>query len=402
MTDSRDSVIILGKSADQTLPGLAVARREYFDKADALLVPAKILADLPDRYIAKALPLPSRPEHLLAELAERASRGEKVLIIAGGDPLFFGAASSLAARLHGDFPRIIPGASCLATLCARLGKPSGPVISLSLHGRTGDRPLLDALKTDRPICVLTDADRGPDAIAAFLLDAGVVNYDCAVGENLGEENERTGRMSVAGCASSFFSPNSVLLLSPGGEQPGKSRCWAGSCRTKPVVAGAALEALDIRPGQIVWDIGAGSGAIAIKAARIAAEVFAVEQNPDRAMDIQLNRAREGAANVRVVLGKAPKVLDRLPRPDGIFIGGGLSGGDAGAILSRCLAALPAGGRLVAAAILIDTYRAVADFAKSANIEPVVRRIAVSNLSPLGGGSYFKPENPVFLTIFEKP
>lgn len=401
MKNFEKPILVLGKGCDQSLGALANERKELFERADLVLASPRQLTDLPQRYASKTRRLDASPERLLETLDRAVALGQKILILANGDPMFYGIGSTLAKILPNERFSIISAPGCLQTLAARLGRPDGTFVSVSLHGRSDLRPLSDAATANRPICALTGPDFGPDLVARYLIDRGTTNYECVVGENIGEETEKISRMDLVACGCSLFATNSTLLLLPRERQSERGARWFGDCRSKPVVAGAALEALAIERGQILWDIGSGSGAIAIMGSKIAGEVFALEKNPERAMDIQLNRAREGAANVNVVLGEAPAAARNLPAPRSVFVGGGLSADTGDAILSFCLDSLPAGGRLVASCVLIETLTKITAFAKSSGLALNARQIFSSVLVPLGRGTRFKPENPVYMATIEK-
>ena len=401
MTNFEKPILVLGKGCDQSLISLADEREEYFERADLILAPSRWLPDAPQKYAPKLRRLDANPDSLLDTLDRAVALGHKILILANGDPMFYGIGSTLAKFLPDELFSIISAPGCLQTLAARLKLPTAHFASVSLHGRSDLRPLADAANANKPVCALTGPDFGPDLVARYLLDRGATNYDCVVGENLGETAEKISRMDLAACGDSLFAANSTLFLLPREMERARESLWLGACRSKPAAAGAALEALALERGQILWDIGAGSGAIAIMASKIAGEVFALEKQPERALDIQLNRARERATNVNVVLGEAPLAARALPTPRSVFIGGGLSSDAGDAILSFCLDVLPAGGRLVATCVLLETLGKISTFAKAKGLILNARQIFSSVLAPLGGGSRFKPENAAYIATIEK-
>lgn len=390
-------VVILGKACDQTPVELIRERAALFEQADLILAPEAVLAALPPAFAAKARPLDARPDKLAELLGMEIAWGKKVLIVANGDPMFYGIGSSLARRLDPAVLGVVPAVGCVQTLTARILDPGEGSLSLSLHGRSSLRPLTDALKTRRPLRILTDRVNSPDAVARFLLDRGVVAYDCVIGENLGAEDERVSRASLAECAAGKYAPNSVLFLNPAREE----RRPIPRGRTRSLVAAAIIDLLDPGPDDIFWDIGAGTGSVAFRGAALSGEVFAIEKNPRRAMEIQLNRRALGAANVVAVLGSAPACLARLPRPDKIFVGGGLSAPDGAEILRACLPYLAAGARLAASCVLLESLNKIQAFAEREGLTINVCRITESVLTPLGYGSCFKPKNPVYLAVCAK-
>ena len=186
----------------------------------------------------------------------------------------------------------------------------------------------------RPISLLTDARMTPDLLARHLLDRGVDWFAMHVFEHMGSDGEQEHHLTLAEAAAARFGAVCTVLLTPAGEMrrphpgllPAELRHEDGLL-TKPAVRAAALALLRPEPRHTVWDLGAGSGSVALEAACLAHEgrVVAVERTPSRALDIQENRRRFGAASVDVCLGTVPQCLPRLPDPHRVFIGGGLSG-----------------------------------------------------------------------------
>lgn len=174
--------------------------------------------------------------------------------------------------------------------------------------------------------------------------------------------------------------------------------------TKPAVRAAALALLRPEPRHTVWDLGAGSGSVALEAACLAYEgrVVAVEQVPSRALDIQENRRRFGAASVDVCLGTVPQCLPRLPDPHRVFIGGGLSGEGAPALLEQVCRRLLPGGRLVVSCILLDTLARCRAFFKDLGWPAEVMQVQAARSRPLGEDIFLAAANPVFLLAADKP
>ena len=260
--------------------------------------------------------------------------GERVLVLADGDPLLFGIGATLVRLLGEEAVRLLPAVSSLQQACARLALPWHKVICLSLHGRDDLGPLNAAAGKNAPLCVLTDARTTPDVLARHLLDRGVDWFDAHVFERMGAPDEAVHHLSMAAAAGRNFGPACTLILTP--REASRRPCLGlnseelaverGLISKKPVRA-AALALLRIAPRHVVWDIGAGSGAVALEAAVLAHEgrVVAVERSAGRAMSIQENRRRFGVAILDVRLGEAPECLPALPDPQRVFIGGGLSG-----------------------------------------------------------------------------
>lgn len=360
---------------------------------------------------ARLLPLTTPLEPLLTRLSQLRAAGEKVLVLADGDPLLFGIGATLVRRMGADAVRLLPAVSSLQQACARLSLPWHRVICLSLHGRDDLRPLNVACGKNAPLCILTDARMSPDVLARHLLDRGVDWFETHIFERMGAPDESVSHLSLAETAGREFGPACTLVLVP--VAPPRRACLGldadqlavdrGLITKKPVRA-AALSLLRIEAGHVVWDIGSGSGAVALEASVLAHEgrVVAVERSAGRAMGIQENRRRFGAANVEVRLGQAPECLPSLPDPHRVFVGGGLSGDDGEDILGHVCLRLPVGGRVVVSCVLLDSFALCRRFFEALGWPVEILQIAAAEGKSLGGDIHLAAMNPVFLLAAQKP
>ena len=362
---------------------------------------------------ARLLPLAAPLETTLRLLDEARTRQDASLVVlADGDPLFFGIGATLVRRWGPQAVRIHPAPSCLQLACARPGLPCHDVAAVSLHGRDSLHPFLAAALRCRPFGVLTDARATPTLLARVLLDRGLVHFRVHVFEALGFPHETCWHGSLSEAARRHFGPACTLLFLPEGVAPRRPHLGLAAdalvsdrgLMTKAPVRAAALSLLRLTPDDILWDVGAGSGSLSIEAASLLPDgrVYAVERVPRRALDIQENRQRCGAANLHVVFGPAPACLASLPAPNAIFVGGGLSGGAAASLLSELYARLLPGGRLVAACVLLDSLAACRQALRAlAAKPPVLLQIAAAEARPLGSDCHLSALNPVFLVMVEK-
>ena len=362
---------------------------------------------------ARLLPLTAPLETTLRLLDEARTRQDASLVVlADGDPLFFGIGATLVRRWGPQAVRIHPAPSCLQLACARLGLPWHDVAAVSLHGRDSLHPFLAAALRCRPFGVLTDARATPALLARVLLDRGLVHFRVHVFEALGFPHETCWQGSLSEAARRHFGPACTLLFLPGDLAPRRPHLGLAAdalvsdrgLMTKAPVRAAALSLLRLAPDGILWDVGAGSGSLSIEAASLLPDgrVYAVERVSRRALDIQENRQRCGAANLHVVFGPAPACLASLPAPNAIFVGGGLSGGAAASLLSELYARLLPGGRLVAACVLLDSLAACRQALRARTTKPpVLLQIAAAEARPLGSDCHLSALNPVFLVMVEK-
>lgn len=320
-----------------------------------------------------------------------------VVVVASGDPGFFGIVRSLAARFGSAVLDVHPAPSSVALAFARIGRSWDDAHVVSAHGR----PLADAVDAalrHPKVAVLVSPENSAAALGRSLLTAGCGARVAAVCSRLGLVGERVTETDLPGLAAGEWDPLSVvvLLADEGDAAPGKTLVWGRSelefshrdrMVTKAEVRSVALGKLELPPTGVLWDVGAGSGSVAIEAAllRPGLTVHAVERSPDDAERIGTNADSFDAA-VAVHTGEAPAALGGLPDPDRIFVGGG--GLD---VLDACLARLRSGGRLVATYAAMD--RAVAAHERLGSLTQVS---AARGRTLPDGGLRLEAENPVFV------
>jgi precorrin-6Y C5,15-methyltransferase (decarboxylating) len=272
-------------------------------------------------------------------------------------------------------------------------------------------PLNAAVGRGAPLCVLTDGNTRPDVLARHLLDRGVDWFFAHVFERLNLPDETTAHVRLDEAAGMDFGPSCTLLLTPTAppRRPylgidGRDLAVEGGIVTKAPVRAVALSLLRIAPRHTVWDIGSGSGAMALEAAALAHQgrVVAVEKKAERAVCIEENRRRFGAALVDIHLGEAPHCLAALPDPHRVFIGGGISGECGAEILLHAGRRLPSGGRMVVNCALLNTLDLSRDFFTSQGWPFEIVCVQAAESRPLGGDAHFAALNPVFVLAAEKP
>jgi precorrin-6B C5,15-methyltransferase / cobalt-precorrin-6B C5,C15-methyltransferase len=294
---------------------------------------------------------PERSAVLKGDLASSLGRIERsespVVVLASGDPGFFGIVRLLGEWFGHDSLRVLPGISSLTLAFARAGLPWDDAVTVSVHGRE-PRRAVNVCRARPKVAVLTSPDFGPAELARELEGWGRTFF---VAERLGEEDERTFCGDAAAVeGEEWEDPNVVLVLdvrrlatergwiSTGAESPGR---WAlpedhfehrSGMVTKAETRALVLSRLGPGLGDLVWDVGAGSGSVALECARLGAAAIAVERDPESCGRIRENASRHGVC-VRVVEGEAPEALRDLPEPDAVFIGG--SGGSFEEIVKLC-------------------------------------------------------------------
>lgn len=334
--------------------------------------------------------------------------GRRVCVLASGDPFYHGVGVTLARKVAAEDMRVIPAPSAFSLAASRLGWALQDVETVSLHGRSLDliRPLLHPCTC---ILALTSDGDAPEAIARLLTELGFGASRLTVLEALGGPNERLRSASAGTFDLAKINPLNVLAIEvESTPQAPILPLTAGLADrlfehdgqiTKREVRAVTLSALAPRRGELLWDIGAGSGSIGIEwmLAHPSMRAIAVEADPSRAARIRRNAAACGVPGLAVVEGSAPQALAGLETPAAIFIGGG--GSDAG-VLETAIDALPAGGRLVANAVTLEMEALL--LSRHAALGGELTRIAISRASPVGSMQAWRPAMPVTQWSWVKP
>ena len=336
------------------------------------------------------------------------SRGKKVCVLASGDPFLHGVGVTLARYVPVDEMLVVPAPSAFSLAASRLGWALQDIETVSLHGHAIDliRPLL---QPKRRVLALTSDGDGPKAVAALLAGLRFGASKLTVLEALGGPSERIRRTTAGGFDLENINALNVLALEIESDREARVLPLASGRAddlfehdgqiTKREVRAVTLAALAPRRGELLWDIGAGSGSISIEwmLADPAMRAVAIEANAERAARIRRNAAAFGVPGLVVVEGTAPAALAGLPTPDAIFIGGG--GTDDG-VMDAAIAALPPGGRLVANAVTLEMEALL--LAKHAALGGELVRIAISRETAIGSMSGWRPAMPVTRWNWVKP
>ncbi len=349
-------------------------------------------------------PITDDADDACRKIATAAANGARVCVLASGDPGFFGIVRALLRVVDRRSVDVRPAPSAISVAFARVGLPWDDATVVSAHGR----PLADAvgaIRLARKAAVLTSPDSPPEAVGRALVAAHAAVDWVAVCSRLGHDDESVQEMDLTTLATGRFDPLSVVvLLGPGGRRiagwgdgpGGKPLAWGlpegafghrDGMVTKAEVRAIALGKLALPPTGVLWDVGAGSGSVAVECASLCPglEVFAVEARSDDAQRISENAARHGV-DVHVVVGIAPDACAGLPDPDRAFIGGGGM-----RALDATLERLRPDGRVVATFAAIDRATAAAE-----RLGHLVQ-VHVDRARRLpDGGWRLAGENPVFV------
>ena len=330
--------------------------------------------------------------------------GRDIVALASGDPLVSGIGSTLVALLGEDAVRIEPAVSSVALARARMGWPAERVEVVSTVGRD-PHTVLRTLSPGHRVLVLSADASTPGVVAGLLRDSAYGATRMTVLGNLGTADESR----CAGVAETWDQKSPALnvialtlegpVLGPRtGGLPDEAFEHDGQL-TKRDVRAAALARLAPQPGQLLWDVGAGAGSVGIEWMRAHPSCWsiAVERDETRADRTTANAARLGVPTLRVVRGPAPAVLQDLPAPHAIFVGGGAT---APGMLDACVAALQSGGRLVVHGVTMETEALLTS--RYAEHGGELTRIHVEHAAPIGSFTGWTPTRAVTQWAWQKP
>jgi len=382
---------------------VVVGAARHHDATNARLVAQEDVSSIPGERVELFGPL----DEILDLIAERRTAGHHVVVLASGDPGFFGIARLLVGRFD-DMVDIYPAPSSIALACARARVTWDDAAVVSCHGRALE-VAIPAIVDAPKVAVLVSAANPPEAVGQALIAAHATHRQVWVCSRLGEPDESVTRTDLEGLAAGTFAPLSVVVLTstPGHEEHiGDTAAASGpatlawgrpigeyrhraSLITKPEVRAVALSKLELFPTATMWDIGSASGSVAIEAARMAPglRAFAIERDAELAADITANARRVA---VSVVVGEAPACLADLPDPDRIFVGGG-----GVEVLAHSLTRLRPGGVAVATFAVVEAALTAAKlFGDGAQLV----QLSVSRGVPIGPDDRLRleAENPVFV------
>ncbi len=337
-----------------------------------------------------------------------AKRGRAVCVLASGDPFHFGVGPLLARHVAPEEMVTASAPSAFSLAAARLGWPVAETVLLSLHGRGLDL-LRPHLHPGARILALTSDGSAPKALARLLTDLGFGLSRLTVLEALGGPRERLRRTVASGFDLGEIDPINTVAIeveaAPHARIIGLAAGLADALFehdgqiTKREVRAVTLSSLSPRRGELLWDIGAGAGSVAIEwmLADRSLRAIAVEAEPARAARIARNAAAFGVPGLEIVEGRAPDALAGLASPDAVFVG---CGARDEAILDAAIASLRGGGRIVVNAVTLQSEAAL--IARHARLGGGLVRLSVERAEPLGGETGWRPAMPVTQWSWTKP
>ncbi|VVS90814.1 precorrin-6y C5,15-methyltransferase (decarboxylating) subunit CbiE [Desulfoluna spongiiphila] len=371
--------------------------------ADVIVGGKRHLGAFPDTSAEKVV-IEGKMSVVLDRLEGKVAEGRKVVILASGDPLYYGIGSLVTKRFGSKAVRVIPNVSAVAGAFSRLGLSWHDAGVVSLHGRGATAETLKALLSHEKTALFTDPKNSPDTVAAWLLEQGVTARACHVFEAMGTPEEKHTESTLELTAGrSFTGPNMMVILGAtlaepplpiGLGMPSESFAHQRGMITKPEVRAVTLAKLGLKSHQVLWDLGAGSGSVSIEASRFVNKVCAVEQKPERVADIQANIRRFGALNMTVTEGALPDAARDLPDPDVVFIGGG--GKDLDAIIRMASDRMGDNARMVVNTVLLQSLGTAVTTLEDEGFGVEVFHLTASVSTTVAWDMMLKGTNPVFI------
>ncbi len=388
------SVVGIG---DDGLASLGSEARAIIDAGDVVIGGRRHL-DMINGHAGECIAWKQPLERSLDDI--EAMRGRKVVVLASGDPMCHGVGATLARRFSTDEMQVMPAASAFSLACARLGWPLQAVRTVSLHSRQPG-VLRRYIQPGIRIVALTKNGETPHIVASMLVEMGYSQSPIRVFEHLGGAGERRIDATAEHWNAKDIAPLNTIAIDcvagPGAKvfpsTPGlpDDAFESDGMLTRREIRALTLARLMPISGQRLWDVGAGSGAIAIEWLRSIdhGEAIAIERDAARAVRAGDNAEGLGVPDLRVVEAEAPACFDLLDDPDAIFIGGGIT---ARGMLNKAWARLSSGGRLVANVVTLEGERRLLEWQAEHGGE--LTRIAVSRAEKVGPYQGWRPAMPV--------
>jgi precorrin-6Y C5,15-methyltransferase (decarboxylating) len=379
------------------IEGLTPAVRKLLAQAHLVVGGARHIA-LAGPLLAKTMTWPSPFADAIPEILAR--RGSPVCVLASGDPFFYGVGTLLSTHVGPQEMQCFPAPSAFSLAAARLNWSLQDCCLMSLHGREFER-IIPVLQPGAKILCLSWDETTPPRLAKLLCGKGLGQSRIVVMEAMGGQRERARASTAEAFSMEDIDPLNLVALEIAATAQsrvlpvasGLADSWfeTDGQLTKREVRAMTLSSLAPRRGELLWDVGAGSGSIAIEwlLSDPANRAIAIEARADRASLIRRNAENLGVPHIEIITGTAPETFAKLPQPQAIFVGGGASDAN---LLDAAYAALPAAGRLVVNAVTLEAEAELARRFKAQGGE--LLRIEIARADSLGTFQAWRPALPV--------
>ena len=399
----------------QSKKDLTLNHLEIINKCDVIIAGKRHLAmfDLPG---IEKIPITSSIQSIVDIIKEKIN-ANKIVVLASGDPLFYGIGSTLVRYFDKKQINIHSNISSVAAAFAAIQEPWHDAKIISLHGKQNKPFSFSTLARENKIAFLTDPKNNPQYIAEQLIKNNLLDFKFCVLENIGDKKKETvtwldNMEQVKN--NNFVQPNIVILKKIKKEKndlqthigmDDSDFKHSKGLITKSEIRSVTLSKLKLtKKNHCLWDIGSGSGSLGIEAALQIPEgyVYAMEKNQERILDIVYNIKKFNCPNVKVLKTEFPQGVDDeiLDIPDRIFIGGG--GKQLGQIIKFCCEKLSSSGIIVINTVVVQNFQSALDILKQLNFNPQTIQIQVARSKPMPFGDRLEALNPVWIISGSKP
>ena len=401
-----------------TIIGMGMSISDLTDRQLSQIRKADILIGA-DRHLNYFTDVTARKKKIdrdikgIADYINQRMHDHSIVVLASGDPLFYGIGAYLSRTFGPDRVSVYPNITAVAAAFARIKETWHDAVVVSLHGRQNEVQFLESVKTFDKIAVLTDPHFNPAYLARKCIDAGLTDVKMCVLERLGAEDERVTWHALSQAARlTFAEPNLVIF-----RRDENSIVSAASLRmglpeelydhergliTKAEIRAVTIAKLNLEAGHVFWDLGAGSGSIGIEASLFVkhGRIIAVEKNQKRVQQIERNLKRFNVRNLKVIQGVLPDAMNALPRPDRVFIGGG--GKDLAAIIRKAAGMLRSPGIIVVNTVLLPNLTAAITSMEEMGLQTDTVQVQINRGRSMPWGQRLEAENPVWIISAKEP
>ncbi|MCP3926875.1 MAG: precorrin-6y C5,15-methyltransferase (decarboxylating) subunit CbiE [Desulfobacterales bacterium] len=335
---------------------------------------------------------------------------KKVVILASGDPLYYGIGSYLIKKIGKENINIHPNINSVSAAFSRIKEKWSDVKSISLHGRIFDRDFLRTFRSNNKIVVFTDIVNTPAAVSKTLLENGINWFKVCVFEKMGASDEKFEWYKLEEAVNKNFDELNIAVFISEEKSEGRSPYpglpedeyeHENGLITKSEVRAVTLSKLRLEDSSVFWDLGAGSGSVSVEAAFFISDgsIYSVEKNRDRVTQIKNNIKKFNCSNIEVKNLDLPEGISELPEPDRVFIGGG--GKNLEKIVDESIKKLKKDGIIVINTVVLKSLETAVNSLKKHNMEPDVVQLSVSRGSAIAGELMLKSLNPVWIVTGKK-
>jgi precorrin-6Y C5,15-methyltransferase (decarboxylating) len=338
------------------------------------------------------------------ELANAFKEGKIITVIASGDPIFFGIGKYITEHYDVSEISIIPEVSSLQVALSRIGMDANNIRTISLHGRP-IRGLAQKIRNNVKIALFTDSNNTPSNIAEYMEIFGLKDYTIYIFERLGYSDEKIGKYALDEVIGRKFDGLNIMVLKKNGNNNIQLSDDNAFLRkndniTKREIREISISELELNNGDTLWDIGSGSGSVAIYASLmdVDGKVYAIEKEKVLCGFIEENMTKF-STDINIINGNAPEALESLPDPDAIFIGG--SSGNIKKIFEYSYGRIRRGGRIVANIATLENFQALMEYLKENKLHCEVSQANISRLNSISMYTRFVPLDQIYIIKVRK-